>query len=357
MQGMEEQPDFFRKEKQAIMSIGENSNASKKNNSKGRQKATANLEDYKLGAKQRMLAALEIYNKPIFPCREEIYAILAVSAWEFLFKAKLIQKGGLEALKIETDDRKPKKWEKVVLTLRTKFGVEIDKKILKNLNPLREIRNKACHGSLGAEYIKKIFAFSLACFRNFLEAYKEWFEEDLLSEGFGIAPIFYYLPDKEKHTEIPVDLKERNETKDNIDILWSSNPYDESSKYHVFILVEIKIVPGTSSKSNKLLLATWDQNNPDAKPIKEDLSTYTEHYNQKHQDIQAKIKELNGGKTVPTEIRKKISVELKGNQKCAASRVYNTLKPADKKGNLTYYYNMSECVKVIKKYLPLKSSE
>jgi len=38
-----------------------------------------------------MLAAIEVYNKPIFEYREETYAILAVNAWELLLKARILQ--------------------------------------------------------------------------------------------------------------------------------------------------------------------------------------------------------------------------------------------------------------------------
>lgn len=39
-------------------------------------------------------AAIEIYNKPVVPHREETFAILLVAAWELLLKARLIQEGG-----------------------------------------------------------------------------------------------------------------------------------------------------------------------------------------------------------------------------------------------------------------------
>lgn len=48
------------------------------------------LLDKSLGA---MLAALEIYNKPVFSYREETFAILAVNAWELLLKARILQLG------------------------------------------------------------------------------------------------------------------------------------------------------------------------------------------------------------------------------------------------------------------------
>jgi hypothetical protein len=41
-------------------------------------------------ATDAMLSAIELYNKPNFPYREEAFAILAVNAWELLLKARLM---------------------------------------------------------------------------------------------------------------------------------------------------------------------------------------------------------------------------------------------------------------------------
>nr|WP_292276877.1 DUF3644 domain-containing protein [Marinobacter sp.] len=38
-----------------------------------------------------MLSAIEIYNKPDFNYREEIFSVLCINAWELLFKAKVLQ--------------------------------------------------------------------------------------------------------------------------------------------------------------------------------------------------------------------------------------------------------------------------
>jgi hypothetical protein len=36
-------------------------------------------------------AAIEIYNKPVVPHREETFAILVTAAWELLLKARLVK--------------------------------------------------------------------------------------------------------------------------------------------------------------------------------------------------------------------------------------------------------------------------
>ena len=41
-----------------------------------------------------MLAAIEIYNKPNVSYREETFSILAINAWELMFKARILQLSG-----------------------------------------------------------------------------------------------------------------------------------------------------------------------------------------------------------------------------------------------------------------------
>ncbi len=39
------------------------------------------------------VAAMEVYNKPVMPHRDETFAMLAVNAWELLLKARLLREG------------------------------------------------------------------------------------------------------------------------------------------------------------------------------------------------------------------------------------------------------------------------
>jgi len=45
-------------------------------------------------------AAIEIYNKPGSKHREETFAILVVSAWEALLKARLVKESGIKAIHV-----------------------------------------------------------------------------------------------------------------------------------------------------------------------------------------------------------------------------------------------------------------
>ena len=45
-------------------------------------------------AEDALVAAVEVYNKPMFRYREETFALLAINAWELLLKARLLKDGG-----------------------------------------------------------------------------------------------------------------------------------------------------------------------------------------------------------------------------------------------------------------------
>src|SRR5262245_1148234 len=44
-------------------------------------------------AEAALVAAVEVYNKPVFRYREETFALLAINAWELLLKARLLKDG------------------------------------------------------------------------------------------------------------------------------------------------------------------------------------------------------------------------------------------------------------------------
>jgi hypothetical protein len=44
-------------------------------------------------AEAAIVAAVEVFNKPLFRYREETFALLAINAWELLLKAHLLKRG------------------------------------------------------------------------------------------------------------------------------------------------------------------------------------------------------------------------------------------------------------------------
>ena len=56
------------------------------------------------------LSSIEIYNKPDFRFREQVFSVLITNAWELLLKARLVADSGekLESLYVFKDDGQPR---------------------------------------------------------------------------------------------------------------------------------------------------------------------------------------------------------------------------------------------------------
>jgi hypothetical protein len=111
------------------------------------------------------VAAIEIYNKPDFPYREETFAVLAINGWELLFKAKWLadhgnKVGSLYVLeeRLKLDGSKSKKFRVKVTRSGNPFTHSLDyiaKRLIEskdfdvkgwaNLEALLEMRDSSIH--------------------------------------------------------------------------------------------------------------------------------------------------------------------------------------------------------------------
>ena len=117
-------------------------------------------------AEAALISSIEIYNKPTFAYREETFAILAITAWELLLKAKLLSINGNDPRCLyvyyfpKTKLGKPSKKQQLkrnrsqnIMTIGVENCiVELEKKgtsvpgpVRKNLEALTEIRDNAVH--------------------------------------------------------------------------------------------------------------------------------------------------------------------------------------------------------------------
>lgn len=157
------------------------------------------LLEKSLGA---MLAALEVYNKPVFNYREESFVILAVNSWELLLKARVVQLSSnkISSILVYENRRKAdgKMSEKLyrkqnragnfstigifkaIDILDNKYGETISPALKANIEALTEIRDNAVH------FVNKDFVFAkgiheigTAAVKNYVAATKLWFDVDL----------------------------------------------------------------------------------------------------------------------------------------------------------------------------------
>ena len=135
-----------------------------------------------------LLAAVEIYNKPTVEHREQTFAILVISAWEILLKARIVQKNGgqMSSIYVKREDR-PREFEKteqgepITIGIRPVLGrAGIDKNVDRNIRGLLAVRNKAAHlGTLTEEARKRVLEFGTASVQNFIKLSTKWFGESI----------------------------------------------------------------------------------------------------------------------------------------------------------------------------------
>lgn len=167
--------------------------------------------DKSLGA---MLAAIEIYNKPVFSYREESFAILTVNAWELLLKARLLQLASnkISALLVyehrtkidgSASDKLYRKKNragnfstiglfKAIDILANKYGEPLSPALKANIESIVEIRDNAVH------FVNKDFTFArtiheigTAAVKNYVLSVRQWFGVDIGAQGMFLMPLAF----------------------------------------------------------------------------------------------------------------------------------------------------------------------
>jgi len=210
-------------------------------------------------------AAIEIYNKPVVPHREETFAILVVAAWELLLKARLIKENGnqiraiFEREAVKRKDGKPGKRKAVKrnkagnpITISVSAAIErtstlsaksLDTACKDNLELLIEVRNNAVHFvNEDRDLSIRVHEIGVAALRNFATVLADWFEQDISSLRFAILPLSF---DGAVAAQV-VPAASRNEQAQNLlahmnrAIAASEAPKD--NRFAVALRIETKIV-------------------------------------------------------------------------------------------------------------------
>ena len=157
---------------------------------------------------QAATAAVEIYNKPKFQYREEIFSILMINAWELCLKAKYLKdhRNRISVLYVPYEKmRKDGKKYKVQRYKTNRAGnyitldiknllekVNIDKTLKEHLNSLIEIRDNAVHFLNNPVVFQKTFLeIAIASIRGYETFLEEEFNFSLKKSNFSIIPISF----------------------------------------------------------------------------------------------------------------------------------------------------------------------
>ena len=179
-----------------------------------------------------MLAAIEIYNKPRFPYRDEAFSVLAINGWELLLKARLLQLGGNKSGAIVAKERRKnangklsKQWYvkrnrannpmtiglfKAFDRITNDFGESLPEAIRSNLSALSEIRDNSVHfvnDSLETE--KCVNEIGTATTHNYLTITRQWFGVDFSEYNLSLMPIAF-MRSFRTAAGVPVSSEEQN---------------------------------------------------------------------------------------------------------------------------------------------------
>ncbi len=161
-----------------------------------------------------MLAALEIYNKPVFSYREETFAILAINAWELILKARVLQLAsnklasilvyesrqridGTASTKLYRKQNRAGNFVtvsifKAIDILANRYGDPVSAGLRANIEALIEIRDNAVHFvNKDFELARSIHEIGTAAVKNYVAATRLWFGENLSEQGMFLMPLAF----------------------------------------------------------------------------------------------------------------------------------------------------------------------
>jgi len=141
------------------------------------------------------LSAIEIYNKPDFKQRSEVFSILLINAWEALLKGKLLldAEENIESLYIGDGkggiktNRSGSPLTLEIIGCAKKIG--LPDIIIDNLISIVEIRDNSIHfiNQESIDYL--VFTLGTASLKNYHMLCKEWFGDGIDQYNFYILPM------------------------------------------------------------------------------------------------------------------------------------------------------------------------
>lgn len=241
---------------------------------------------------QAMAAAIEIYNKPGIPYRNESFTILAINGWELLLKAKWLHFHRHNKRSLYVYEHRPTKTgktskQKCIKRTRsdTPFTHDVsylakqlvnrnilDPSASQNLEVMLEFRDCATHFyNENPAFFTRLYEIGAACVRNFVNAVREWFEREVTEFNLHLMPLaLVALPSNVQGVLLNTEESKFLTFLDAID----EPNIDPESPYSVSVNVELKF---TRSKT-KDAFPIQVTNDPSATPVKLTEENIREQY-------------------------------------------------------------------------------
>lgn len=242
------------------------------------------------------LSAIEIYNKPNFKYRNEIFTILIINAWELLLKAKIVSDSGgkVESIYVRDGDGNIKtNRNNAPLTIEIVGAIHqmgLDDLLKSNLLTLLELRDTAIHFVNKGQIDYLVYSLGTACLKNYQRLTGEWFKIDLLEYNFYILPLGFAHPFK---TFSLIDLDKEPDT---IKSLLASIAENQEKKsvggFHFTCEIEIQLKSAKKITEKTDLVAAIDQNANDVITIiktQKLTDRYTLTYDECFKSVRAQV--------------------------------------------------------------------
>jgi len=209
-----------------------------------------------------MLGAMEVYNKPTFPYREDTFSILAINAWELLLKARLLQINNNRLSCIQVYEKRRNRdgslssklyvkcarsgnpitigLYKAYDLLTNEYSDTIDALVRKNLEALTEIRDNGVHFiNTDVRISKRVQEIGTATLKNFLALCRQWFGRDLSEYNFYLMPLAFFR-DSQSASAIPLTANEKRFI-ELLEKLQTETDDDETSDFNFTLAMDVKL--------------------------------------------------------------------------------------------------------------------
>ena len=171
-----------------------------------------------------LLAAIEIYNKPNFLYREELFAILIVNAWELFLKAKILKinnnklntilacehpkkkDGSRSKARVIKRNRSGQPMTIDIFSALKKLSNQLPNNLRNNIEAMIEIRDNAIHfRNENANFAALVHGYCQASVKNYVELAKRWMGKDFSEYNIYLLPIGFIVNPSSSALNLGVD--------------------------------------------------------------------------------------------------------------------------------------------------------
>lgn len=239
-----------------------------------------------------MLAAIEVYNKPRFPYRDEAFSVLAINAWELLLKARLLQLnrnklGTITAKERRTNrDGSPSAARYIKRNragnpmsiglfaafdrLLNDFDDAIPLAVRHNLEALCEIRDNSVHFvNSNPETEMRVNEIGSAATRNYLTISRLWFAVDFSDHNLGLMPLTF-MRTFNRSEAVQVSGEEQRF----VDYITQLAATDDDNDFSVSLHVDVSLKRSKDADAKRFTVS----NDPDAVAIRVEEENIRETY-------------------------------------------------------------------------------